>query len=158
VAGWFEKLGGRWPFFKRYILPRIGALLEGLGALTSLKQFLLVLFWIALSWAIWVTVYYIMLLPIAPGAPMWWAAFGDGVLAMGVAVPSAPAALGVFEGSLAGALSLVGVPFSLALGYAILMHFTQFVITGALGLWGLAREGRTLSSMVSELRRPMANK
>jgi glycosyltransferase 2 family protein len=100
-------------------------------------------------------VYYVMLLSIAPNAPLWWAGFGDAVLAMGVAVPSAPAALGVFEGSLAGALSLVGVSFSLALGYAILMHFIQFVITGILGLWGLARDGRSFSSLFRDLQRPL---
>lgn len=155
VAIWFEKLGRRWPFFQRHIASRAEGLLEGLGVLTSPKQFLISLFWIALSWVVWVSVYYVMLLPIAPGAQVWWAAFADGVLAMGVAVPSAPAALGVFEGALAGALSMVGVSFSLALGYAILMHFIQFVITGVLGVWGLAREGRSFSSLLSELRRPI---
>jgi uncharacterized protein (TIRG00374 family) len=156
VTMWFQKLGGRWPLFQRHVASRIRALLEGLGVLTSPKQFLLSLWWIAISWAIWVTVYYVMLLSIAPGAPFWWAAFGDGVLAMGVAVPSAPAALGVFEGSLAGALSLLGVPFSLALGYAILMHFIQFMINGVLGLWGLARDGRSVSSVFRDLQRPIS--
>ncbi len=157
LAEWLHKLGQRSPFYQKHISSRISSLLEGLGALTSAKTFLLSLFWIALSWVVWVLVYYVMLLSIAPHAPLWWAAFGDAVLAMGVAVPSAPAALGVFEGSLAGALSLVqgGPSFSLALGYAILMHFIQFVITGVLGLWGLARDGRSFSSIFRDLQRPL---
>lgn len=152
VQAFLERLSQRWPFVQRYIIPRIGSLMKGLGALTHPKQFFLSVFWIAMSWVIWVCVYWIMMLPIAPEAPIWWAGFADGVLAMGIAIPSAPSALGVFEAALVGALSLLGVNPSAALAYAITMHLLQFVTTGILGFWGLAREGRSLSGVFSEIR------
>jgi len=146
-----EKLGRRWPVIERLAAPRIGSLLDGLSALTSPAAFLSSLFWIAASWAMWVLIYYIMLIPIVPEAKLWWAAFADGVLALGIAVPSAPGALGVFEAALVGALTLLGVPTSSALAYAILMHFVQFVSTGLLGLWGLFSERRSLKGLFSEI-------
>ena len=145
-------LGKRWPFVQNAVIPRIDALLDGLGALTNPAQFLLALFWIALSWVIWVLLYYVMLLPIAPQAPIWWAGFGDAVLAMGIAIPSAPSGLGIFEGALVGAFVLLGVSPSAALAYAITMHVLQFVQTGILGFYGLTQEGRSLSSLLSNIR------
>lgn len=152
VHALFEKLGQRWGWVKRMILPRIDSLLEGLEALKSPTQFLKVLFWIVVTWVIWVLIYYVMLLPVVPQAPLWWAAFADSILALGVAIPSAPAALGVYEASMVAALSILGVSYSLALGYAILMHFMQFAATAVLGFWGLARERRSLASLFNEVR------
>ena len=71
---------------------------------------------------------------------------------MGVALPSAPAALGVFEASIVGALSILGVSAG-ALGFALLMHLFQFVITAILGIIGLIQEGRSISSLLSDVRR-----
>ena len=147
-----RRLGNRWPLIQRVIIPRLDALLDGLGALTKPTQFLMALFWIALSWGIWVLLYYVMLLPIAPHAPIWWAGFGDAVLAMGIAIPSAPSGLGIFEGALVGAFVLLGVSPSAALAYAITMHFLQFVQTGILGFYGLTQEGRSLSSLFSDIK------
>ncbi|MDR3576279.1 MAG: lysylphosphatidylglycerol synthase transmembrane domain-containing protein [Anaerolineaceae bacterium] len=152
VKGWILRLGKRWPFVQKVIIPRIDALLDGLGALTKPGQFLLALFWIALSWGLWVLLYYIMILPMAPHAPIWWAAFGDAVLAMGIAIPSAPSGLGVFEAALVGAFVILGVSPSAALAYAITMHFLQFAQTGIIGFYGLTQEGRSLSSLFSDIK------
>lgn len=152
VHAWLFRIGQRWPAAQRIVLPRIDSMLDGLGALKSLNQFLKVTFWIVVSWGIWVLVYYVMLLPIAPQAPLWWAAFADAILALGAAIPSAPASLGVYEASMVAALSILGVAYSPALGYAVLMHFIQFATTAVLGFWGLARERRSLSSLFREAR------
>lgn len=152
VKGFIERVGKRWPWFERLALPRIGSLLNGLSALTQPSRFIGSLFWIFISWAGWVFTHFVMLRMIAPGAPFWWAAFVDGVLALGVAVPSAPAALGVFEASLVGALTLLGVNASTALAYAILMHFLNFVSTGVFGLIGLVLEGRSLTMLFADIR------
>ena len=146
------RLGKRWPLIQRVVIPRIDALLDGLTVLRSPSQFLLALFWIAISWGLWVLLYYVMLVPIAPQAPLWWAAFGDAVLAMGIAIPSAPSGLGVFEAAIVGALVLLGVSPSAALAYAIMMHFLQFIQTGIIGFYGLTQEGRSLSSLLSDIK------
>lgn len=151
VQEWLMRMGKRWPLVEKYIVPHLGSLLNGLRVLTRPSQFLQSLLWIAASWLLWVVIYYLMLLPIAPQAPFWWAAFADAVLALGIAIPSAPSAVGVFEAAMVGALTLVGVNTSAALAYAIMMHFLQFMVTAIFGFWGLAQERRSLSSLFAEI-------
>lgn len=150
VATWIEKVGSRRNFVERYIVPQVESLLDGLAVLTSPLAFAGSLGFILLSWLAAVTEYYLMILPIAPHAPFWWGIFVDTILAMGIAIPSAPAALGVFEASIVAALALLGVASSPALATAVIIHFLQFVTTGVLGLIGLVREGRSITSLFAE--------
>ncbi len=157
VKTWIEKLSQRSEKIQKWVLPRIASFFEGLSILTSPGKFLTCLGLIILSWAMWTALYYIMLLPLVPQIAIWQAAFVESVLALGVAVPSAPAALGVYEAAMVGGLSILGVPESTALGYAILMHFIQFGITGIFGLFGLTRERQSLSKLFSRLQRPQSS-
>ncbi|NMC54653.1 MAG: flippase-like domain-containing protein [Chloroflexi bacterium] len=140
-----NRVGGRWPLVQKWIVPRIDSLLEGLKVLTRPSQFFAAVAWSLVTWVFWVGIYYVMLLSIAPNAPLWWGAFVDSFLAMGMAIPSAPAGLGVFEASIVFALSLLKVDAAKALAYAISLHFMQFVTTAIFGLIGLLREGRSIS-------------
>jgi hypothetical protein len=152
VQAWVIKVGSKNRLVDRWVVPRIGSLLDGLAVMRQPRKFLQSVFWIVVSWVIWVLIYYVMLLPIAPQAKYWWSMFIDSVLALGIAVPSAPAALGVFEAALVGALTLLGVNASAALAYAIAMHFLQFVVTGIFGFWGLIRDGRSLSTLFQDVQ------
>lgn len=152
VRRWIEKIAEHNPFIKRVLVPRIGSLLDGLEALTNPAQFLIALFWILMSWLLWVSTHFVMLRSIVPEAPFWWAAFADGILALGAAVPSAPASLGVFEASLVGALTLLGVQINAAVAYAIVMHFLSFCSTGIFGIWGLLREKRSISGLLTQIQ------
>ncbi|MEI8132288.1 MAG: lysylphosphatidylglycerol synthase transmembrane domain-containing protein [Leptolinea sp.] len=147
VHAWVSRVLGRFSLVKRYFLPYLDNMLEGLGALTNPQMFLGAVFWIAVSWLIGVLNYYIVIWSIIPQAPLWWGVLIDSVLAMGIAIPSAPAALGVFEASMVAALSLLGVDASIGLAYAVVMHIMQFVVTGILGMIGLMKEGRSLGSV-----------
>lgn len=147
VQGWVVKGPGKIDFVKKHFLPYLENLLDGLGSLTKPEMFLSAVFWIAVSWFIGVLNYYIVLLSIVPNAPFWWGVLIDSLLAMGIAIPSAPAAIGVFEATLVAALALVGIDASTALAYAVVMHFVQFGVTGILGMIGLMREGRSLGSI-----------
>lgn len=152
VIAWTEKIGQRWSIVQRYVIPQIRSLLGGLNVLTQPVQFVLAFALVGISWGGAFIVYYVMIVTFVPGAPFWWAVFADAVLAMGIAIPSAPAALGVFEAALVGGLALLGVANSVALAYAVLMHFMQVAITGVLGFYALAREGRSIASLFSEAR------
>jgi uncharacterized protein (TIRG00374 family) len=147
VHDWIARVLGRYSLVQRFLLPYLDNMLEGLGTLTNPQMFLGAVFWIAISWLIGVLNYYIVILSIAPHAPLWWGVLIDSILAMGIAIPSAPAALGVFEASLVAALSLVGINPSTGLAYAVMMHFMQFAVTGILGMIGLLKEGRSLGSV-----------
>ncbi len=161
-SGWVHtlalKIGGRWALFNRLVIPQIDSLLDGLSALTNLTQFLLSVFWIGLTWVFWLGTYYVMLLPIAPGAPFWWAMFADSILALGVAIPSAPAGLGVYEAAMVFALTTLGIGKPEALAYALVMHLMQFVLTGIFGFWGLMRERQSLSSIFSEIQMKLTSR
>jgi uncharacterized protein (TIRG00374 family) len=147
VHAWVLKGPGKNKLVQKFVIPYLDNLLEGLGALTRPQTFLTAVFWIAISWVIGVLNYYVIVLSIKPDAPIWWGILLDSVLAMGIAIPSAPAALGVFEASLVGALALVGIDSTFALAYAVVMHFIQFIVTGILGMIGLMKEGRSLGSI-----------
>jgi glycosyltransferase 2 family protein len=151
-----ENLVSRWgkksKLIEKYILPQINSLLSGLKVLTQPSQFLISLFWIGMSWLLGVMLYYYMLGLIADHIPFWWGIFTDSILAMGIAIPSAPSSLGVFEAAIVGGLGLLGIDPSAALAYAIIMHFLQIVITGVLGVYGLLSERVSLRNLFSEIR------
>ena len=152
VHDWVMRLGKRSAWVERWIVPQIDNLLRGLRVLVQPARFLRSVFWILVSWLTAVVLYYVMVLSIAPQAPWWWGAFLDSMLAVGIAIPAAPAALGTFEGSLIGALALLNVPYAPAFAYAVSIHSMQVLITGILGFVGLAREGRSVTALFAELR------
>ncbi len=157
VISLVEKIGAKWGFIRRVVVPQLNALLQGLSTLSDPRQFLLSLFWVGVSWCVAVTTYYIFLLPINPQAPFWWGMFTDAVLAMGIAIPSAPAALGTFEASIVGALSILGIDQTAALAYAITLHFIQFIVTGVFGLSALIRQGKSVGTFLRDIQAKVIN-
>ncbi|GAP10511.1 conserved hypothetical protein [Bellilinea caldifistulae] len=157
VIGLVEKIGAKWGFVRRVVVPQLNALMQGLSTLSEPRQFLLSLFWIGVSWGVAVSTYYVFLLPIDPQAPFWWGMFTDAVLAMGIAIPSAPAALGTFEASIVGALTILGIDQTAALAYAITLHFIQFVVTGILGLIALVRQGKSVGTFLKDIQAKVIN-
>lgn len=153
VKKWVTSFGEHSSLVQRFIVPQLESLLDGLSILTQPKRFIVSVFWIIICWLLYVSIYYIMLLPIVPNAPYWWALFSDGVVALGVAVPSAPGGLGVWEASIVGSLSILGVSTSAALAYALSVHLLNFVVIGILGFLGLIKEGQSLSTLFSAIQR-----
>ena len=147
VKSFVERVSRKQPLLEKYLLPKIESLLNGLSVLTKPSQFFKSVFWVLITWALWVSLYYVMILSIVPGAPLWWGAFVDSFLALGMAVPSAPAGLGVYEASIVWALQMINVPNTQAFAYAIVLHSMQFVVTAIFGLIGLAREGHSIAKL-----------
>ena len=81
-----------------------------------------------------------------------WTTFSLGALAMGAALPSSPAQIGVYEFAMATALSLIGMPFSLALSYAVVAHALFLLVTLSLGAYALNRDGASLIDLYRQLR------
>ncbi len=69
----------------------------GFSSLADPRRFVSVFGWMALSWVLAVFVHYFVLKAYAPEAQVLWAAFALGVAALGVAIPSSPGAIGVYE-------------------------------------------------------------
>jgi hypothetical protein len=79
--------------------------------------------------------------------------FSLGVAALGIAAPSSPGAVGVLELSIVGALSLFGLDASVALALALTIHVIQYLITGLLGSYALAKDGDSLMDLYRRVRR-----
>jgi len=82
-----------------------------------------------------------------PEAQPLWAAFTLAFMAIGVAAPSSPGAMGVFELSVVAALSFFGVDPAVSGAYALTMHAAHYLTTGILGTIGLIKDGLSLSGI-----------
>ena len=148
---WIQSRNFRSAFIKNRILPQVNKLLDGLSALAHPGQFFLSLMWIGLTWAVWVALYYLTIRQLSPAAPAWWGGFIASMIALGVAIPSAPANVGVYEATIVGAFAILGVTNTSALAYAIVLHLAQVIVTTAFGLWGMIRDGQSFSTIFSSL-------
>ena len=92
-----------------------------------------------------------------PEGKLLWAAFGIGVVGVGVAVPSAPGSLGIVQGVIVSVFpTLFDLDRSVALAYAITVHSIYLGVTSGLGLIGLLRDGQSLGSVYRDLRERMS--
>lgn len=148
----YGALSQRWPFLQKLGGRTLNALFEGLAVLTDSKLFLKAIFWFTLNWMIALGQYYIIFQAFLPQSQLLWAAFTLGAAALGIATPSSPGAVGVYELVVVGALALFGVDAAPALALALTAHLSQFLLVGVLGTIGLARDGESLIGLYGRAR------
>jgi uncharacterized protein (TIRG00374 family) len=149
----FDRLVKRWTWLDRLGGQRLPAFLNGLAVLTDISRFLRAIFWILLNWGFAILQYYVFVRAFFPQAQFLWAAFSLGVVALGAAAPSSPGAVGVLEISLVGALSVFGLDASTALALALTVRLSNYLFTGILGAYALARDGETLTGVYQRVRK-----
>jgi len=147
-----DKIGDRLPPLRRLTGKIVPSFLTGLAVLTDGRRFLTAVGWVTLDWAIAFLEYYVLVLAFVPGAKPLWSSFSLLVAALGIAVPSSPGGVGVFEAAMVGALALFGVSSSAALAAAITAHVIQYAITGVLGIYALVRDGESLTGLYRRVR------
>lgn len=152
AMAWFQRLAARWPALQRFGGHSMEAFFNGLMVITEGGRFLRAVLLMALGWGIAIAQYYVLMLAFFPDGKLLWAAFSLGVGALGIAAPSSPGAVGVLELALVGALAVFGLDASVALAFALTAHLIQYLITGVLGAFGLARDGETLSGLYRQVR------
>ena len=138
--------------FRERILPHIDSLLAGLGALTKWDQFLLSILFMVISWLCGGIELYFITTSFGIPVEFWWIGFVLGVVSLGIALPSAPAGLGIYEVAMVGGFSLLGVPTSVALAIALVAHLLQITITGSIGVFGIFRDGESITGLFQRLR------
>ena len=148
----FERLGQHWPWMARLGGKAVTSFLNGLSVLTDGLRFLSAVGWVLVNWLVGVVQYYVLVKAFFPDARLLWAGFSLGVAALGIAAPSSPGAVGVLELSIVGALSLFGLDPSTALALAITTHIIQYLATGVLGVYALARDGESLIGLYRRVR------
>ncbi len=131
---------------------RAVAFLDGLGALRDWRRFALAacasaMAWVSASLCAWALLFAFM--P-APTLPMGF--FVLVISGLGVALPSAPASMGVFEASVVLALSAFQVDKNVAFTFAVIFHALNFGMTTVIGTLALGREGETLSHLAQAAR------
>lgn len=147
----FHKLSARFTALQRVGGSFLESFFQGLGVLTDGWLFLRFLFWMILNWIIALVAYYLMVLAFFRDAELLWAIFGLGMAAFGGAIPSAPGAVGTFEGAVVFALTRFTADESTALAAALTMRLYNYLNSTVIGMLGLASEGQTLSGVYRQL-------
>jgi len=101
-----------------------------------------------LIWSMELVVYYTMMRGFGIELPAWAAALALVVTNFGIAVPSAPGHVGVYEAACSGALIGLGLNKELALSYALGVHLLLFVCittTGMILMWRLGLKLRDVT-------------
>ncbi|HUI87670.1 MAG TPA: lysylphosphatidylglycerol synthase transmembrane domain-containing protein [Anaerolineales bacterium] len=147
----FHRLSARWPSIQRFGGSILESFLTGLGVLTDGWLFARFMFWILLNWAMSIATFYLALHAFFPQAQWVWAFFGLGAGAAGNAVPSAPGAVGTYEGALGGALTLLSGDRSTSLAVALTSHLFNYLTAIILGGYALIRDGQSLSGIYRQL-------
>jgi hypothetical protein len=150
----YDRLADRFPKLQRLIgQQQLTAFFTGLASLTDGRRFLKVILLMLVNWGIAMLQFFILLRGFLPGAQLLWAAFTLAVMALGVAAPSSPGAVGVLEASVIGALSVFGLDPSVTLAVALTAHLSNYLTTGLIGIYALAREGQSLAGLYRDVRK-----
>lgn len=131
---------------------KLDGLFDGLSALRSGWRSLALVAGSIAIWACVVGYYWAILRAFLPQPPALAAPFLTCVLALGMAVPSSPGAVGVFHAVARYGLTLpFGVPENEAIAVAFAAHALQYLLMCLLGLVGLARESLSLGTLRAEI-------
>lgn len=120
--------------------------------MNRIDQFIYSIFFMILSWFFGALILYFLAKSFGVDVQPWWIGFVLGVVSLGIALPSAPAGLGVYEVAMVGGFSLLGVPTAQALAIAVVAHLINITITGFFGMYGLFRDGETISNIYQQLK------
>lgn len=128
-----------WQRLADRIVSLIEGIRQGLVVLRTPARLLAVLFWSLVLWLGNALAFYVGFwsfdIPVSyPGALLL-----QGLLVLGITIPSTPGFFGPFEAVIVAVLGLYGVPRDVAFSYAISFHLTSFLPITLLGLWSLTR-------------------
>ncbi len=148
VYQWMEVRKIKRPKLFSWLQPKVDALLKGFSVITQWRFVLPAFMMLLLSWSLSMVQQYIILQDFIPELKLWWMFLLIGAGALGFAVPSAPAAIGVFEAATVGAFLILNVDYERALAFALVLHALQFVVSTILGAVCLMREGQSIQSLL----------
>lgn len=153
VLSWVEHLGERWGIVQKLAGRRVVAFFDGLEIITDGRLFLRALGWEVLNWLVGILQYYLVLRAFFSVPSLLWVIFALGVGSLGIAAPSSPGAIGVFEAVLVGALVVFGLDASPATAFALAVHFSAYLMTSLIGGYGLYKDGESLAGLYNRLGR-----
>ncbi|HET9466709.1 MAG TPA: lysylphosphatidylglycerol synthase transmembrane domain-containing protein [Gemmatimonadales bacterium] len=112
---------------------------QGLTVLRSPSRLVRVVFWSLVVWLVNALAFYVGFAAFDIPVGYTGALLLQGLLILGISIPSTPGFFGPFEAVIVAVLAIYGVSSSLAFSYALAFHITTFVPITLLGLWSAAR-------------------
>lgn len=137
------------PRFEAKIVEMVDHGVGGLAVLKDTRRFLEVLFWAVAHWVLNALAFYLAFLAVGMDVPFSAALFLQGVIGIGVAIPSSPGFFGVFELFATVGLAVYGVTNELAVSWAIGFHLLSFIPITIFGAVYFARLGLSIASVSS---------
>jgi uncharacterized protein (TIRG00374 family) len=128
-----------WPRLADRLVNLIEGVRQGLVVLRTPARLILVIFWSLVLWLVNALAFYVGFASFDIPVSFSGALLMQGLLALGISIPSTPGFFGPFEAVIVAVLKLFGVPNDVAFSYAISFHLTSFVPITLLGLWSLTR-------------------
>jgi uncharacterized protein (TIRG00374 family) len=121
------------------IVSLIEGIRQGLVVLRSPGRLMGVVFWSFVLWNLNALALFVAFGAFDIAVSYWGALLMQGLLVLGISIPSTPGFFGPFEAVIVAVLALYRVPNDLAFSYAISYHLASFVPITLLGLWSLVR-------------------
>lgn len=137
------------PRFEAKIVEMVDHGVGGLAVLKDTRRFLEVLFWAVAHWVLNALAFYLAFMAVGMEVPFSAALFLQGVIGIGVAIPSSPGFFGVFELFATVGLGVYGVSNELAVSWAIGFHLLSFIPITVFGAVYFARLGLSIASVSS---------
>jgi uncharacterized protein (TIRG00374 family) len=125
--------------FADRIIDLVEGVRRGLAVLRSPLRLAGVVAWSLVLWLVNALAFYVGFSAFGIPVSFGGALLLQGLLVLGISIPSTPGFFGPFEAVIVAVLALYGVPGSLAFSYAISFHVTSFVPITLLGLWSMIR-------------------
>ncbi len=116
-----------------------GGIVSGLSVLKDPGRFAGVVAWSLVVWTVNAAAFAACFRAFGLAVPLEAALLLQGIIGFGVAVPSTPGFVGVFEAATRLTLGVYAVDPSQAVSYALTYHLTTFIPITVLGLWSLSR-------------------
>jgi uncharacterized protein (TIRG00374 family) len=138
------------PFMQRLNLKVwLKQLLDGLTPLTHFYTLSGAVFWSITAWAFSLGAGYILMYTFYPTASLSTTALYIAAAALAIAVPATVGSLGVYEASILLALQSTGYgePYSVAVAFAVTVHFVNVFVHAITGMIGFMAEGITLGQL-----------
>ena len=127
---------------------------EGLSALKSPGRFLLVLAWTIAHWLVNAFAFWLGFKAVGLSLPFSAACFLQMLIALGVALPSAPGFFGIFEKLAQVGLAIYGVQATQAASWAIGFHILSFIPITVIGIYYFSRLGLTFRELQTQPENP----
>lgn len=144
---------GRVPFLDRPGLWRLAeSLLDGMEVLRFPRPAAQLVVGSIFIWILSALQFYVTMLAFDMPLPPTAAVFVLCVTALGMTVPSSPGYIGVWEYLIIMGLSLFQVDKSIALSYALVLHFAVYLTTTAMGVLSLWKESLGLSLLQEKVK------